>query len=423
MKVIYINEAVFGTYKNKGQQQSKEDRLANVKRETANTIIAANMKTVVNEVPEKIIKLFNTILDASNLTFMIGARDFIRAEIAQNKIMILFNAMNFAATGYSRRSTGAYTTPFTRPSGPAVPTGIKVNVYFPTFRRSVIALRCLCKKLEEIYSEEKIKFDYALVLSEEFNDVEITEIYFNFEDLNKKFAESLIKSQDDEFDIIDVYNNEIQDANFDDVEIEAYSKTITSSGAKLSNLLSRANLYINNVSNLAKNNNLMVPKAIVKILDKLPEVVHFRLNDNEFENLTKIDVYTFIEKLFGFSTQNFFDASDEASIKFTTLSFLEKYIPVSNLLNITEDLKEHVTNYPVVPTFTPSYPYNYDKYMEFSEMTDEEEVQNFFKDKKITYMLMCKTHASVLKNDNKYLSDDKYNNSQTVINVIYYAEI
>lgn len=422
MKVVYINEAVFGNYKNKGQQ-SKEERLAAIKRDTANTIISANMKNVVNDVPEKVIKLFNTILDASKLTFMIGARDFIRAEIAQNKIMILFNAMNFAATGYSRKSTGGYTTPFTRPSAPAVPVGIKVNVYFPTFRRSVIALRCLCKKLEEIYSEEKIKFDYALVLNEEFNDVEITDIYFNFEDLNKKFAENIIKTQDDEFNIIDTFNNEIQDATFDDVEMEAFSKTITSSGARISNLTSRASLYINNISNLAKNSNLMTPKTVVKILDKLPEIVHFRLNDNEYENLTKIDIYTFIEKLFGFSTESFFDAADESSIKFTTITFLEKAIPVGNLMNITEDLGEHVTHYPVIPTFAPSYPYNYDRYMEFSEMTDEEEVHKFFKDKKITYITVCKTHNSVVKNDNKYLSNNKYDNSETVLNVIYYAEI
>lgn len=292
MKVIYLTEGAFGSYKNK---LSKEDKFNKLKRET-NKIIAND---IVKQIPDYIQEQLGSkeymdslmskkSVEAYNYNFsqlFLTIRDFLGVEIEGNTIYLKFRTKIFSPLGFT--SNG--------------PTGYDIVLYDLNEYNRYLMIEALCKELSEIYGAG-INFDFKLLTIKNLNDsINVIQVnnknkIYNWS-LNVikcvKYPEFLLKHKD-------VYENRTAD----EIYLKIFDKLYTNEGESVKSINTAGKetyLSIDNISSYNNENN-EAAHYILNLCKNFPNKIRFYIHsrkelDDMIESCESLTGYTLKDML------------------------------------------------------------------------------------------------------------------------------
>lgn len=270
MKINYLNEGVFGSYKDK---TTKENKVKGLKNETLKVLIKDVVKKLPVALKERIGQedYLNSILsrksvESYNYNFsqmFLRLHDFLGVDVEGDTIYLQFTSKFIASEGYT--STG--------------PTGYEIDVYSLDHYNTYLMAEALCLDLFEEFGPG-INFDFKFVLPENLNGVGCNIIHicnrnkinhWSLETLQKciKYPEFLIKHSD-------VYENRTAD----EVYLKLLEKTYTADNTKFNSIIGYPEISIENISDDLKFEN-KTSQYIVSLCKNFPKKIRFYFNPNK----------------------------------------------------------------------------------------------------------------------------------------------
>lgn len=278
MKIKYLNESAFGSYKDK---TTKEDKLKNLKKETVKVLI----NDIVKKLPEELTKRIGDksyidsihskrSVESYNYNFsqmFLSIVDFLGVEVEGNTIYLKFVSKFISSNGYT--SNG--------------PTSYKINIYGLDSYNRYLMTEALCKDLNEEYGPG-INFDFRFVTYYDFRDVRCDDIHidnrnkinsWSLETLQKviKYPEFLVKHKD-------VYENRTAD----EVYLKILQKTFNNDNTQFKSIIERPTLSAENIRDAVKYENKAVQYAL-KLCQTYPDKIKFYINHPNNDLNTLID--------------------------------------------------------------------------------------------------------------------------------------
>jgi hypothetical protein len=238
MKIEYLNEGAFGSYKNK---QTREDKLKNLKKETSRIIINDIVKKLPDALKERIGQkdyldsLYSKkTVESYNYNFsrmFLRMQDFLGIKVEDNTIYLKF-ITNFI-------SPSSYTS-----SGPA---GNVVELYNLNHYNIYLMIEALCKDLCEEFGPG-INFDFMLIVTEDLKSTSCNTININnrnkinnwsLDNLNGaiKYPEFLLK-----------YKNVYENRSAEEIYLKILQKLYYEDESKFDRIYGKPDIAIENIT-------------------------------------------------------------------------------------------------------------------------------------------------------------------------------